>query len=341
MPTTIVDVAKACKLSPSTISLVMSDHPRIPPSTKEKVRKKIRELNYKPNRIARSLVNGKTHIIAVLIPPIENIFSDPFFVQALEGIHSITAKSDYKIILEVTVPKFWKEKKYLDICNDSLIDALIVLGGRIIEHKKLVEVKNICPCVIVGSETKKLSSVSGDNFTGGYVAAKHLIDSGHTKIAHIYGDQGVLSARSRFKGFKKALKDAGITLNKNWLEEGKFTEWGGYIAAKKILSGKDIPSAIFAGNDLMAFGVIRAANEFGFKVPDDLSVVGMDDIPDAGKFIPALTTVRYPIFAMGAYAADSIIKQIENKTSLKVFHKVMDVTLIKRESTKNLGGDYV
>jgi len=329
-PPTIFDVARASKVSPSTVSLVISDHPRIPPETKAKVRKKIQELNYRPNLLARSLVNGHTRIIAVLIPPAENIFSDPFYIQALDGIYSVIRRKGYRIILEVATDDFWKNKEYERLARERLCEGVIFIGGIEREHQALsrlcADKKDSLPVCIVGEKpmTKKqggsilepdrLFFVSGNNFKGGYLATKYLIDLGHKRIAHIYGDLSVSSVRERFEGYRRALDEAGLKLDKRLVVCGRFKELDSYLAMKNLLGscGKNV-TAVFAGNDIMAYGAILAAKEKGFNVPENFSVIGMDDVPGSTDFNPPLTTVKYPVFAMGSQGASWLIESIEEK----------------------------
>ncbi len=335
---TIIDVANACKVSPSTVSLTLNDNPRIPLTTKEKIRKKISELNYKPNLIARSLAKGKTQIIAVLIPPVENVFSDPFYSMALDGIYTIAKNNGYKIVLEVVDKSFWLKKEYEKLFADRLIEGVIFLGGIAREHRELHKLSNSYGYVLVGessyivSKSNKVPVVTGDNFKGGYLATKYLLSLGHRKIAHIHGDMRVFSVLERYRGFSRALKEFDIVLHKGWIATGKFREWDSYLQAKKIFYGEERPTAIFAGNDVMALGAIRAVNECGLKVPDDISVIGMDDIPLAATSSPPLTTVKYPIYAMASYATDALIKKVEG-SDMRNIKKIFDVALVERQTT--------
>lgn len=333
-PPTIIDVANACNVSASTVSLVISDHPRIPALTKEKIRKKIAELGYRPNPMARSLVSGRTGILAVLVPPAENVFSDPFYAQALDGIYSIVKNRGYRIILEVGDESFWAKEEYRRLASDRLAEGVIFLGGLESEHKKLASLETPCRYVVVGEGSARLRGVprvSGDNFKGGLAATECLLKLGHKNIAHIHGDIKVISVRERLRGYQRALFDEGVLFAQDIVVDGRFREWDAYLAAKSLLSSKNPPTAIFAGNDLMAFGAIRAATSLGLGVPGDVSVVGMDDIPAAADFSPPLTTVKYPVFAMGSCAASALIDSVENDAACKI-SKTLDVALVVRKS---------
>lgn len=333
-PPTIVDVANACNVSASTVSLVISDHPRIPAATKEKIRKKIDDLGYRPNPMARSLVSGHTGIIAVLVPPAENVFSDPFYAQALDGIYSIVKPRGYRIILEVGDESFWTKEEYRRLASDRLAEGVIFLGGLESEHKKLASLETPCRYVVVGEGSARirgLPRVSGDNFKGGLAATNYLLNLGHKNIAHIHGDIKVVSVRERLRGYLRALSDGGVLFAPDLAMDGRFCEWDAYLAAKTLLSSTNPPTAIFAGNDLMAFGAIRAAASLGLNVPCDVSVVGMDDIPAAADFSPPLTTVKYPVFAMGSFAAAALIDSVKNDTACKI-SKTLKVDLVVRKS---------
>jgi len=359
-PPTILDVARASHVSPSTVSLVISDHPRIPLSTKEKVRKKILELNYRPNILARSLANGHTRILAVLIPPVENVFSDPFYVQALDGIYSVARQKGYRIILEVATQSFWTNGEHERLARERLCEGIIFVGGVSDEHKKLAALADEegLPVSVVGetpprrfSKKIKMSGVyfvSGDNFKGGYIATKYLIDSGHRRIAHIYGNPSVNSVMERLAGYRRALEESGIKYDARLVVRGDFKELDSYLALKNLLESVRLkPTAVFAGNDIMASGAMRAAKDLSLKIPEDFSVIGMDDIAGSETFEPPLTTVKYPVYAMGSAGALKVMEKLESNN--KNFKKeklsrgchaeksqdnihLMDVALVVRKS---------
>ncbi|MEW6039985.1 MAG: substrate-binding domain-containing protein, partial [Elusimicrobiota bacterium] len=184
----------------------------------------------------------------------------------------------------------------------------------------------------------KVSYVTGDNFTGGYIATKHLLSLGRKKIGIITGGLEVLSAKDRYEGYIKALREAGIKPDERLVVNGHFKEFEGYLAMMELLKHK--PDGVFAGNDLMAFGAIRAVKEAGLRIPGDLSVVGMDNIAQSELTEPPLTTVQYPIYSMGAFAAESIIIYLKenngdgkNKNGKFKMKKIFDVSLVVRKST--------
>ena len=211
--------------------------------------------------------------------------------------------------------------------GDEYIKAIIEKGYKVVLVDQSINVDD--PIY------NKCMIVNADNFNGAYNATKYLIDKNHTQIAHITGETTKLSSNDRVRGYKKALEDAGIPVNKNLIVNSEFVEKGGYDAVKKLFS-KDIKfTAIFASNDKIAFGAVKAIREEGLKVPDDVSIIGFDDIESTKYFNPPLTSIRMELFQMAELSTKSIIESIENDVEFSANY-VVPVTLIERKSCKEL-----
>lgn len=339
---TIEQIARACGVSLATVSLVLNNNPRISAKTRQRIWQKIHQLNYQPNWWARSLARKNSHLIATVLPPLENIFSDTFFANALEGIFSVLRPRHYELVLKIATNEVEPQiAEYRRLLSSRFISGLIFLGGEVSEYKFLKEIGRDFPVLLVGGYLpgNSVSSVSGDNRNGGYLATRYLLDLGHRRIAMIYGNQKVLSAAERYQGYLQALKEAGVKPDKNWLVDGYFREMEGFLAMKKLLMlpAAIRPSAVFAGNDMMALGALAAIKQAGLSVPKDISLVGMDNIYQTEICDPPLTTIHYPVYAFGAYAAQKLVDFLEGRTrEFLPFHKTFGVKLIIRQSCRKI-----
>ncbi len=338
MSPTIKDIAKRCKVSTATVSLVLNNNPRISTNTKNKVLKVIKELGYYPNLTARWLVTRTTKTLCIVIPEISHIFSNPYFGEILSGIYDVASENDYKILIEVATHKFCAEKNYLNLFKEHRIDGMFYVGSTLRDTYLKDFLNENFPFIQVGSYLPglNLNYVTGDNIRGGYLATKHLFEHGHKKIALITGNFNVISAKERFIGYKKALKEAGILFNKEFIVMADFDESTGYTAMKHLLnmSKNQRPTAIFAGNDLMALGAVRAIKETGAKIPDDFAVIGMDNLRLSSIGETKLSTVEYNVYKMGKIACEKIIELIKNKKKNvnSVVKEILPVELVLRES---------
>ncbi|MCX7716660.1 MAG: substrate-binding domain-containing protein [Endomicrobia bacterium] len=336
---TIREIARKCGVSTATVSLVLSNNPRISDKTKKKVLKVVRELNYYPNLAAKTLSTNKTHTLCVVVPQISQIFLNPFFAEALSGIYDYASKNGYRIILEVATYEFCFYKKYLSLFKERVIDGMLYVGSTLRDTYLVDLIKENLPIILVGSyfpESKRLplSYVIGDNVQGGYLATKHLLELGHRRIGFITGHFGIISAYDRYIGYKKALQEAGIKIDKLLIAKADFDEETGYKAMKKLLNNNKDITAVFAGNDMMALGTIRAIKEYGLKVPQDISVVGMDNCKTLRLEQVGLTTVDYNVYKIGEVACKKLIEMISSeKSEVSQIKEVLPVKLIVRETT--------
>ncbi|WP_343285868.1 MULTISPECIES: LacI family DNA-binding transcriptional regulator [Clostridium] len=333
MKVTIKDVAKEAKVSPSTVSRVLSNSPRISDETKEKVYKVIEKLKYKPNAIARGLVNNKTRILGVVLPEeAENLLSNPFFIQAMKGISSYAEKREYYITYAFSNNKESEKKHIKDLTSSGLIEGMLLLRPK--ENDENIKyLKDInFPFVIMGrlKYTEGVLWVDNDNFKAMYNIVNKLIDKGHTNIALIGAKKELNVCKDREKGYKVALEMNGINFSKNLVSYGEdFKEEEGYMQMKKILE-KIKPTAVVAMDDLLGIGAMKALKE---KDLNDLSIVGFNNIPLDKFQKPELASVDINGVELGYYATKLLIDKIEEVEDIRD-HYIIETTFVERESFK-------
>ncbi|WP_026478856.1 LacI family DNA-binding transcriptional regulator [Alkaliphilus transvaalensis] len=325
----IKDVARKAGVSISTVSRVVNDSKVVKPETHEKVMKAIEELGYKPNAIARSLKVKNTKTIGILIPDISN----QFYPEVVRGIEDIANMYQYNIFLCNTDLDPEKETKYFDILAEKQVDGIIFISNIVSEalYKKF-KVYDI-PVVLIGADYEDVPSVSIDNVGASKSIVNYLIKKGHKRIATIVGkNSDPVMGVARLEGYKTALREANISIDNELIIEGGHRYKSGYEGAKRLLELEEPPTAIFATNDEMAIGTLRAALEQGLDIPEDLAIVGFDNIDMAGKVYPALTTVAQPMYEMGAIAT-RVLTKILNEEELETRKIVLNYSLLERESS--------
>ncbi|WP_259391339.1 LacI family DNA-binding transcriptional regulator [Paenibacillus sp. 1011MAR3C5] len=326
----IHDVVKKSGLSIVTVSRVINNSPTVREVNRQKVLKAMEELNYQPNSAAQSLVRGKTGIIGMSITNL----NDSFYDRVIKAANRKLADQGYFLTLSISEHEGEGETNNFLFQRDR-VDGIILLSP-IEEEQYVAELKKKkIPFILLDNqyEHDDVSSVLVDNFQGGYDATRHLIDLGHTKIAHIGGPTIFLSVTERKRGYVQALADAALTPFA--IEYSGFTVSSGYDAAKKWIREDTLPTAIFAGDDFIALGVIHALREEGIMVPHDVSVVGFDDQKLASEFFPRLTTVRQPEAQMGSIGVDLLLEQINGQMEAPTVTKLSPQLLV-RESTAYL-----
>jgi len=311
--TTIKQVAFRAGVSSATVSHVINGTRYVSETVRERVQKTLNELDYHPNALARSLRSGYTQTLGLILPDSAN----PFFAEVGHSIEIAAFEAGYSVILCNTENDFEKESLYIDVLTKKQVDGLIFVttGDRSDSVKKLVEMK--IPTVVMDRDFPglKLDIVAADNLQGGYLATQHLISLGHKRIGCITGPSGINPSARRITGYQQALRDANLVVEPELIVSGDFHPESGWKLGRTMLSEKNAPKAIFACNDLMAMGVLRAATELGLQVPGDLAMVGYDDIELASYTNPPLTTVKQPKFEMGVAALNFLISRIQNKQS--------------------------
>jgi LacI family transcriptional regulator len=328
---TLEDIARMSGVSRSTVSRVINGEPNVNESTRLKVDKVIKEFNFQPNLAARSLAAGQTRILGLIIPVgVSAIFTDPFFPMLMQSISSTCNQKDYSIMFWLAEPEF-ERRAIHQVLYNGLIDGVIVssmhLSDPIIET--LCERK--LPFVTVGRNptSPRTSYVDADNYNGAREAMRHLMRLGRKRIATISGPMNTIVGVDRLKGYRDALKEHGLSYIPELVVEGDFSDGGGYYATQLLIHHH--PDAILAASDAMALAAMRALQEAGLKVPEDVAVIGFDDITLAARAVPPLTTIRQPIGAMGAEAVTMLIDMIDHPSG-EPHRVVLPTELVIRSS---------
>ena len=307
---TIYDIAKRAGVSPATVSRALNNLTSVKEETRKKIHKIAKEMNYSPNFLARSLVKKQTNTIALIISDITN----PFFTTMARGVEDAASQKGFNTIFCNTDENIEKEKQYVDLMLQRRVDGIIIASCG--SGNNLVEIKNRnLPLVLVDRSfpgNNGWDSVVGDSEEGAYFLTKHLIEvHHHQKIAIISGPPVLSTSQDRVRGYLRALRDYQIKENPEWIILGEFKENFGYQLALKFLhSFGDKPTAIFAGNNFIAIGIIRAVREMGLDIPDNLALVTFDDLEMASYICPFLTVAKQPAYTMGRVATEFLLQRI-------------------------------
>ncbi len=321
-------VAELAGVSPSTVSRILNGTARVSAAKMAAVNDAIDMLQFRPDPAARSLAGGRTMSVGVLTQFIDS----PYYGEALRGIEDVLREHQY-------VPLFasgrWnevEEAERLSLLQERKVDGLIVLSGRL-PDQALVEMSEELPIVVMGRSVRgpQLFSIDIDNFEGSRIATRHLISLGHRNIAYISGPLDHSDAKKRLDGFKTELGERKLSFDPALLAEGDFQESGGFKAMNRLLQSGKIFSAVIAANDQMAYGARLALSNAGFRVPEDISLVGFDDLPHSAFTIPPLTTVRQSVYEIGVLAANAMIRLLNKEAPDAV---AVSAKLVARESTR-------
>lgn len=343
---TIRDVAKMSGFSASTVSIVLNNAPLaryIPPQTKAKIQKAAKSLGYHPNVFAKSLRSKRNHTVGVMVFDI----TDPYCTPILRGIENSLYQASYLPILTDAHNERGRFERYLEMLLERRIEGLIVLANWLyLDINILADLeRGKIPTVIIGRELESnaTSSVIVDDEAGAYAALSHLYGLGHRKIAFVRGPKTLSSSKARWRGVQRFAKDTGLELDPRLivdLPDQRNPNLGvddGFRMTEELLKSKRPFTALMAYDDMTAFGTLRALAKAGIKVPGSCSVVGFDDINPSQLFVPALTTVRQPMEAMGSAAVvivnDAITAAAENR-SFGAIHRKLAAEVVIRESTR-------
>ena len=331
MSLTLEDVAKMAGVSRSTVSRVINGEPNVNETTRFKVEKVIKDINFQPNLAARSLAAGQTHILGLVIPVgVSALFSDPFFPLLVQSISFACNQKGYSIMLWLAEPEF-ERRTIHQVLYNGLIDGVIVSSMDVKDSIIQTLSERSLPFVTIGRNplSERTSYVDVDNCNGAREAVLHLLHQGRRRIATISGPLNMIVGVDRLKGYQDALRESGLTYNPDWVVEGDFTDEGGYAAMRRLISHK--PDAVFVASDIMAVAAMRALQDAGFKVPEDVAIIGFDDIPLASRTTPPLTTVRQPVSRMGISAVDILLSLI-NHPSIHPHRVILSTELVIRST---------
>lgn len=309
---TIYDVAREAGVSMATVSRVVNGNPNVKPATRKKVLEVIRQLGYRPNAVARGLASKKTTTVGVVIPDISNMF----YAELTRGIEDIALMYHYNIILSNSDLKKEKEIRVIETLLEKQVDGLLFLGGELTDaHRELFDMTSV-PIVLAATrdEKKEIPFVTIDQIQAAKEATTVLIYEGHQKIAFIGGPlTDMVNGYPRYLGYKEALAEQGITFKEEWVRLGNYRYKSGYEVAKELLQSNPEITAIFAASDEMAVGAIHAALDLGRSIPDNLSIIGFENIPLASQVRPLLSTVGVPMYDIGAVAMRLLTKYMNEE----------------------------
>lgn len=333
MKITIKEVAEKAKVSPSTVSRVISNSSQISEKTKERVREVIKELNYKPNAFARSLANKKSRILGVILPSeAQDLLLNPFFLQAMKGMSNYAKKKRYYITYAFSEDDREQEDYIKDFINSNLIAGVCLLRVKT-EDKNIEYLRKMdFPFVVIGrpQETDGMLWVDNDNFKSTYNLVNKLVQRGHREIAYIGAKEDLTVTKDRLKGFKVACEMNGISrIKENIVLKNEFTEAEGFSGTEELIT-KSKATAIIVQDDLLAFGTLKALKLQGI---DNISVVGFNNSQLAEFQDPPLASIDINATELGYYAAKVLIEYLENN-DVQVNHYIVDSKLVERESLR-------
>ncbi|GGG04812.1 LacI family DNA-binding transcriptional regulator [Paenibacillus aceti] len=338
MAVTIKDVAKKAGVSPSTVSRVLSNHPRISAETSRKVREIMEELGYHPNIMAKNLVSRTTNSICILLPKsAEELFSNFFFMELIRGIVTQANRQGFDVLISSGANEKDEVEGVSRLLNGHRVDGVILLYSRIDDPVVDFLHKNNHKFVLIGRSEHypDILSVDTDNVQASYDATKHLISLGHERIGFVSGPPELVVSKDRLKGYMQALIDSGLESKPEWIVEGEFLQESGYRAISFFMNLPDRPTAIVLIDDVVSFGVLRGLHELNYKVPEDLCLVSFNNIPLSEMSTPPLSSVDIGIYNMGYTASQLLIQAIQNtgeaKTELGRF--IIPHRLVVRESS--------
>jgi LacI family transcriptional regulator len=332
----IREIAKRAGVSVSTVSRALNNYGDVSPQTREKILRIAKELNYFPNAVARSLVQKKTNTIGIFFGnKVNSGFDHPFFLDVISAVREEVGNAGYDLLIFTNKNK--ELATYTTLCRERSVDGVVLLltgeGKR--KTAQLVELQNSrIPCIAIDIplEGETCTYVESDNYGGAREAVQHLINLGHRVIAFIGGDEISKTSYDRMRGYQDVLMESRIGVDPSLIRLGYFSREKAMEAARDLMMSRPEITAFFAVSDEMAMGVIDAVTELGYLVPNDVSVVGFDDIKEAKYSKPPLTTVRQDKYGLGSIAAKTLLQIIENP-NMKVTPTVLPCNLIIREST--------
>jgi DNA-binding LacI/PurR family transcriptional regulator len=333
MASTIKDIAKKLKVSTSTVSYALNGGPRrVPDEVRQRVLETARELDYRPNRIARSLITRKSQVIGVVPDrPNRNAMLGPFLHLAINGVMNVAEERRYDLMLFSSFDSNDPDRSAEQLA-DNRIDAAIFVASANMDQILDRIAKLRLPFATVAMRHPEASvTLNIDNQKATRLAVEHLYGLGHTKIAHLRGLVGLWDSELRHKAFRETMGELGLTVREEYVKVGSYLREVGAEATKELLNLPEPPTAIFSANDEMAMGALDVCHEMGLEVPRQLSIVGVDDVPTSTVSQPPLTTVRQPIMEMGEEAARALIDLVEERETRSTIE--FEPELVVRQST--------
>jgi len=330
---TLEDIAEQAGVSRSTVSRVINNQSNVSASARERVEYVIRNTNFHPNAAARTLASQRSWMLGLVLPlSVSAFFTDPYYPNLTKGIAQACNLNDYTLSFFLVSNEKDEANMYPRIARKGFLDGVLVQAGHHGDQAIIGRMIDMnIPTVVIGRpfRSDNVSFVDIDNVNSSYTAVSHLIRTGHRRIATITGPANSTVGIDRLDGYRKALSERSLPANDTLVIEGDFTEMGGYYAMQRLLPHQ--PDAVFVASDMMAMGALRAIQEAKLKVPEDIALVGFDDLPVAGFPNIQLTTVRQPVVQTGVQAVETLLDLIENGVK-KPMHIIMDTEFIVRHT---------
>ncbi|USD25928.1 LacI family DNA-binding transcriptional regulator [Flagellimonas marinaquae] len=336
---TIKDIAKELKISASTVSRALNNHPSLKQETITSVKKLARKLNYQPNLLALNLLQKRSNTIAIIVPEI----TSHFFSTAITAIQDVLVSTDYNSVICLSNESFKEEKEIVNKLSRIHIDGVLVSpSSKTKNYSHFENLQNLgIPVVIFDRDCKGLEAdkVLVDDYYGAYKAVEYLIKSGCKNVAHIGGPKNLSTTLHRLNGYLDALKDNGIPVCDDYIVHASgYNILDGIKPSNKLLQLKNRPDAIFAINDSIAIAAMRTAEKLNYSIPDDISIIGFDDEPHAAHFAPSLSTIFQPVYSMGMLSARILLSHLtdDDKASSGFRYEVFQPELVLRDSSRKI-----
>ncbi|XEC94646.1 LacI family DNA-binding transcriptional regulator [Paenibacillus tarimensis] len=337
MTVTIKDVARLAGVSPSTVSRVISNHPRISKATAVKVREIMEQIGYHPNVMAKSLVSKTTSTLAIFLPrPAEELFLNLFFSEFIRGMVARASKSGYDMMITSSTSEHDEVAAITRLVRSKRVDGVILMSSRRNDPVVHYLEEQQFPFILIGrnEEYPDIMSVDNDNVQASYDATKHLIDRGHTRIGFVSGPPHLIMSKDRMKGYEKALREANLPLNPQWIVEGEFLQESGYRAMSLIMSLLDRPTALVVIDDVVAFGIVRGLNEIGYSVPQNMSLISFNNTALTELSSPPISSVDISIYQLGYLASQNLIQAVKGESKER-YRMIVPHRLVVRDSSSN------
>lgn len=326
------EVARRANVSIATVSRVLNKSDKVVPETRAIVEKALRTLGYRPNRVARRLRmnNGRAHLVGLIIPDIQN----PFYAEIARGVEDAASAADYALLLCNSDERLDKERFYLDVLLSESVDGIVLPPFAENDAAVIELVKTGLPIVCVDRSLAKVQTdlVEVDNHRGAFDAVSHLLDRGHKHIGLIEGRADVSTSRERRRGYLDALTARGVAIRKEFMRAGDFKQESGRVLANELLGLRKPPTALFVCNSLMTVGALAAIHQCRRRVPEDVAIVGFDDLPWAEALDPPPTLVRQPAYEVGKQAMELLLKRIVEPTRPTVTVRLLPELIVRRST---------
>jgi LacI family transcriptional regulator len=330
---TIYEVSELAGVSLATVSRVMNNSAKVSLKTREKVEAAMQQLGYRPNSIAQSLASSRSNSVGILVPELHG----PFFGNMLSSIEEELRTANKHVIITAGHSDEEKERESIEFLITRQCDALIVHVYAVSNEYLLELAAGPIPIVMIGRDLPQMAGrcFTIDNEYGGYLATRSLLEQGHRSLAYLAGPLWKSDGKGRFAGHLRALDEYGLEFDEQLLAEGNYQEASGRLGMERLLRAGKPFSGLVCGNDEMAAGAIVVAREEGLTIPDDLSVIGFDNVFFTRYMHPQLSTINYPIDAMGQMAARCVLRDVYGKSEYEIRNR-FEPSLVQRESTMDM-----